>query len=769
MNKKILFALLLMGFTSLVVQTSLIREFLISFYGNELTIGLILANWIILEALGSSILSRASARSTRPHLIYALLQTGIALYLPLSIFLIRNIRNMLGLTLGEGVGILPILFSSFFILAPLSIFDGAQFPFGCRLLTDASGRPLESSGRVYILEAMGFILAGPIFTYLLITKLNSFSIAFSLGLLNLLSAILLLKDKLKDTLTKSFFIITNILFILVAFTFLNPASKLQKFSINKQWKGQQILRYQNSVYANLVVTKSENQYTFYSDGIPIITTPVPDIAHIEELVHLTMLGSSNPKNVLLLSGGAGGVIKEILKYPIEKLTYAELDPLIIKLVKDFPTELTQEELSDPRLDIQHIDGRRFLRLTKSCAAGGPASGGKYDVVILNLPMPSTLQLNRFYTLEFFQNVKSVLTEDGIFSFGLPGSLSYINEPMRNLNGSILNTLKSIFYVNIIPGDFNLYLATKSELKINPEIFLRRLGERNIQTRLLNKFHLEYRLNPQWLDWFNNSLSDYTKIRKNLDLLPSATFYSISYWNTVFSLRLQGILKILDKLNFKVLLLGVLILGIGLLVLSIYIPGFKKSSIGFAIGTTGFMGLSFDLILIYAYQSFYGFVFSHFALLVTAFMSGLTLGGWLMTRRLSRIKNDYDCFSKIELAICGFCLMTGPLLLFLGHLPSLKFSFIFFLLSAVSGYLVGSEFPLANKIYWKDKPDPDTQERGKSYTKTAGMLYALDLLGAWLAALVVSVALVPIIGILKTCILLLAIKTISLVLVILSKA
>jgi spermidine synthase len=103
-------------------------------------------------------------------------------------------------------------------------------------------------------------------------------------------------------------------------------------------------------------------------------------------------------------------------------------------------------------------------------------------------------------------------------------------------------------------------------------------------------------------------------------------------------------------------------------------------------------------------------------------------------------------------------MTGPLLLYLGHLSSLKLSFIFFILSAVSGFLVGSEFPLANKIYW----------RAKTHTKTAGILYALDLVGAWLAALVVSFALVPVVGILKTCVLLLVLKTISLVLVSSSK-
>lgn len=744
MPSRIRFALILMGFTSLVVQTLLIREFLISFYGNELTIGLILANWIILEALGSSLLSKASTQVKRPHLVYALLQTGIALYLPISVFLIRIVKNILGLTPGEGIGALPVLFSSFFILLPLSFFDGAQFPFGCRILSDASRKPLASPGRVYILEAIGFILAGPLFTYLLITKLHSFFIALGLGALNLFSGIILLKDKLSDKLTKTFFMIVNCLFVLFVLTNFGPAQRMQKLSINKQWQGQTVLSYQNSLYGNLAVTKSQEQYTFYSDGIPIITTPTPDITGIEERVHFTMLSHPNPKNVLLLSGGSGGVIKEMLKYPIEKLTYTELDPTLIKLVKDFPTELTKSELSDPRVEVKYIDASRYVRLTKS----------KYDVVILNLPIPSTLQLNRFYTKEFFQNIKSVLAKDGIFSFSLPGSLSYISLPMRNLNATVLNTLKELFSVNIIPGDFNLYLASPNEFKIDSQIFFARLKEKGIQTKLLNRFHLEYRLHPHWLKWFMNSLSDYTPIRKNFDFFPSATFYSIVYWNSIFSPTLGGMFSVLDKINFGFLLFCLILIGLLLFILKRFITKLKRFSVGLCIATTGFVGMSFDLIIIYAYQSLYGFVFNHLALLVTAFMSGLTLGGWLMTRRLMKIKNGVISLCKIELAIIGFSLASGTLLLSLNQFSSLKFPFIFFIVSFVSGYLVGSEFPLANKIYAQDK----TQIR------TGGILYALDLAGAWSAALVVSVALVPVIGILKTCILLAILKTISLTLV-----
>ena len=728
MPKKTLFALILMGFTSLVVQTLLIREFLISFYGNELTIGIILANWIILEALGSILCSKLALRSNKPRLVYTLLQTGIALYLPLSIFLIRNIKNILGLALGEGIGILPIFFSSFFILAPLSIFDGAQFPFGCRILSEDNLKPAESAGRVYILEALGFILAGPIFTYILLTRVNSFSIAFCIGALNLLSVIFLLKKKL----------IPILLFFLVVMANFGPVDIMNKFSLAKQWQDQEVLSYRNSIYGNLAVIKSKEQYTFYNNGLPIITTPFPDVSAIEELVHFTLLSTAHPKKVLLLSGGAGGVIKEILKYPVEKLTYTELDPLLIKLIQDFPTELTKSELSDPRLEIKYMDARRFIRIAKE----------KYDVIILNLPMPSTLQLNRFYTQECFQSISSVLNKDGVFSLALPGSLSYLSPALVNLNATILNTLESVFHVNIIPGDVNLYLSAKEEFKISPEIFLKRLAQNNIQTQLLNPYFLEYRLHPRWLKWFQDSLSGYSRMRKNLDLLPQATFYSIAYWNDIFSSRLQGLFKALDKLNFKVLGLSLFLLGLILFILNICIPGFKKASIGFAIATTGFVGMSFDLILIYAYQSFYGFVFSHLGLLVTAFMAGIALGGWQMTKNLNKIKNAPLTFSKIELAITSFCILVGLLLITLKGFLSLGLSPLFFLLSGICGYLVGLEFPLANKIY-------------KSNTKTAGLLYALDLFGAWLAALIVSVALVPVIGIIPTCFLLAGLKIISL--------
>ena len=720
---------------------------MISFYGNELTIGLVLANWIIMEALGSALFNRISLRSRRPLLIYALLQISIALYLPLAIALIRTAKNILGLIPGESIGLLPIALSSLVIMGPLSIFDGGQFPCGCRILTDVQGKPLKSAGKVYILEAVGFILAGPVLTYILITSFDSLTIAFFLGVLNLFSCILLLKKVHPGK--RNLVLASSGLLAVFIISLFGPAKALNKILISKQWKGKQVMDYSNSVYGNITVTKSADQYTFYSDGIPIITTPLPNTEYNENLVHLAMLSCQSPRRILVLNGGAGGIIGEISKYPVQEIAYTELDPLLIKLLKDYPTELTREEFDDSRLNIKYIDGRRYLLETKST----------YDVIIMNLPSPYNLQLNRFYTEEFFLRVKKTLSREGVFIFSLPGSLSYMSPELRNINAVILNTLKNVFSagsrdcpscaINVIPGDFNLYLASKKPLILDPQYLSRRLAEKGIKTKLLNENYLSQRLSPYQDEWFRISMGDYRSLRENRDLMPLATFYGILYWNKMFSAKLQKMLTMIGSLNINGIIVIILSVAFLSFMLRRLIPEIRKFSASFAISTSGFSGMGLNLILIYAYQSFYGYVFRHIAMLVTAFMAGLTLGGWLATKNIYKIKNGLWELFWAELALGIFSIALSATLSYAGKFNSAGFLGLFLLLSGICGFLVGWEFPIANKIYSPNEG-----------TSAAAKLYALDLAGAWLAALSVSAVFVPVIGAENTCLIILSIKICS---------
>lgn len=732
-KKSTIFAIVVTGFGSLVAQALFIREFLVTFYGNEFTIGIILACWIIAKAAGSGLASVFVNKSRLPFLTYSFAQVLTAMYLPAAVFFIRYSKSLFAVLPGESAGVAAIFAASILIIGPFGIFDGFQFPFGCRIY----------GLKAYILEAIGFILAGPIFTYIFLTKLNSFQIALLIGLLNLSSAAFLVQKERAGLLKKIAAALFPVLFIANFYVLTSgiPA-KLHNFSLAGQWRGQKLITYENSIYGNLAVSQKAEQYTFYSNGIPIINIPTPDIAWTEELAHFGLSSHPDPRKVLLLGGGAGGIINELEKYGLDEIDYAELNPALIGLIKKFPKDITQKELDDRRLSLIITDGGRFIK----------RSYKKYDVIFINLPLPSTLQVNCYYTKEFFRDAGKRLLPDGRLVLCLPGSLSYLNEELRQLNLCILTTLKDAFtYVNVIPGYNNIYISSASSFNITPELFEKRLRERRITTETLDEFHIRDRLKKYWQSWFIKEMDKTAPVKINRNLAPTGVFYGVSYWNSVFNPELRRAFASLNHLKFRFAIYIVMILTALLLGIKRF---FKPDRMGPAasITTTGFAGMSLNLIIIFSYQIFFGYVYHHIALLATAFMLGITAGSWFITNNLGRIRRGFFLFISFELCIILLSLGMGLLLVHLNRIHQFASYPLFYIFSVMTGFLVGAEFPLANKLY-----------RGESSVgKTAGTLYALDLFGAFFAALLVSIIFIPLFGVFKTCLFLAALKSAGLI-------
>jgi len=362
----------------------------------------------------------------------------------------------MGISIGESIGFLPMLFSSLLVLSAVSILQGALFTYSCRIYSMFSSPGAPSVGRVYVYETVGTIIGGIACTYLLIPYFNSFQVVTGLASLNFVVCLVLLAPSWKKGLfQKTVLAVLSVLILFSGYSlFAGQADKLHHYSTKAQWKKQNVVHYQNSQYGNICVIENEGQYSFFLDGIPNLITPIPDIPSLEEFVHFPLLAHPEPANLLILSGGAGGMINEALKHPsIEAIEYAELDPLLLELIRKFSTPLTESELNDRRVKIQHVDGRLLLKKTKN----------KYDVIFVGIQEPSNLQANRFFTKEFFSLVKERLNKGGILVLGLPGSLTYVNEELRNLNSCIFNTLASVFsHIRVIPGDGrNLFLSSDS--------------------------------------------------------------------------------------------------------------------------------------------------------------------------------------------------------------------------------------------------------------------------------------------------------------------
>ena len=807
MNTFIL-TILVVGSSGIVAQVMFLRELLVSFCGNELTLGLILANWIISEALGVFIIGKFIDKIKNKINIFIILQIIFSLMLPLSIYLSRTVKSVLGVPFGEAIGLSAIFYSSLLIMFGLSFCHGALFSCGCKIYSSYTKDSASSIGKIYAWETIGTIIGGIVLTYLLIPYLNSFQIAFIISIFNLIICLFFFKDISKISRKSSSVIALSdfrsgmgkcfilsctikytilVLILLMVYLPLSGAlNKMHNSAIKKQWKMQDVLDYRNSIYGNIVVVQKEEQYTFFYNGLPIITTPYPDITFVQEFGNLPLLFHPHPQDILVISGGAGGLINEILKHPIKKIDYAELDPLLIEMLKKYRSRLTQRELSDNRVNIINKDGRFFVKNTSH----------KYDIVLLGLSKPADLLSNRVFTQEFFALIKKRLNPDGILALYLPGSLTYLSSELRDLNACILNGLKSTYIsVRIIPGDYNIFLASDSGdvMNVNSNLITQRINQDNIKADILVPAYLDYRLDKKWLEWFTHSSIGATR-KINRDFMPFAVFQMLVLWNKQFSGGGTHILEALGNLDLQVVLM--LVFGItfvlffifygvgksytflttenhlkviqqdrpsytflrkGLIAkrFSCYKHNLIKLSITYSIATTGFFGMLMSLILIFSFQVIYGYLYHRIGLLISIFMAGIAFGSILMTHNTEKIKNSLSLFVKLEAAIVLFSYLVALIITrFLGYtnFSALIFMALFF----ISGLLIGLEFPLATKMYLEDK---------RQVGFTSGLLYFSDLIGGWLAGIVGAVVFLPVLGLFNTCMVIIFLKLSSLLLLV----
>jgi spermidine synthase len=298
---------------------------------------------------------------------------------------------------------------------------------------------------------------------------------------------------------------------------------------------------------------------------------------------------------------------------------------------------------------------------------------------------------------------------------------------------------------------------------------------------MTDFHVRLKLDEQQLAWFWDSMqkrgNEATRQqgnegrgdegRVNEDLRPLGLLYGLFYWNELFSPGFTGYFEFLERMDLPLLGAIVVLLTVAFLVVRRLSRRVRRASVPIVIVTTGFAGMTFDLLVIFAFQAFYGYVYQQIGLLVMAFMAGISLGGLLMTRQVERIKEGKLLLLRLEGAIAA-CWLLFPIVLTILYAQagrpgvSAAVGPILLALNALAGFLVGMEFPLASKMYFA------TRQRGNEATRneatTAGILYASDLLGAFLSSLLVSVMLLPALGVLETCLLVVILKLGSLVLV-----
>ncbi len=742
---KVLVAFLAVGFGETAGQVLLIRELIVTFQGNELSLGVILACWLLMMALGSWLLGRVAAKLPAEPSAFVFTIVLYALILPGQILLARGVSSIIGVGVGEVAGLGSILLACFIVLTPLCLLHGFQFPFACRILAAQRDVAPVQVGRVYIAEAIGSMGGGVLFAYLLVHYLNHLEIAVMTVLLNLAAGLFLLRPLLSLGYLFHKMIVGILCLIAIVSLGTGLLNRLDFHTAQWQWRGHEVVSVQNTVYQNITVTRKEGQLNFFANGVLLFATPVPDIKSVEELAHFPLLYHSSPKDVLVVGGGMGGLLEEIARHPVDHVLYVEPDPLMIWTSEQ---HLPVSPLDDARIEVEYTDGRLFVETT----------GDRFDVVIMNLPSPSTLQLNRFYTREFFESVRSVLADDGVFAFGLPSSEAYMGEEMIRLNRGIHSTLAEVFpEILVVPNDFTVLLASPEPVlhRLDAAEISGRYNERNLDTRLLTPRYIEYKLSPDRMSRRTAYLYEAGEI--NRDRRPVSTFHNLALWNAMFYPGVRVLLNFALEMKLWWFPPAMLALALPLVGRARWRRPMMYP-VSLALFSTGFAGMTFSIVLLFAFQVSHGHLYQKIGVLIASFMLGLALGGWTMSHFMGRLTRNVQVLGWIVLAVALYAVLLPLVVLALESSSAMPGEVPYSLLNLVAGFLAGLQFPLAGRI---------CLQRSEAVAPVVGVLYAADLWGGVLGALLASVLFIPILGIMNTCLVAGALSVVAAAVLILS--
>jgi spermidine synthase len=756
LSLKLRAVLVLIGFTSTVAQIVLLRELMVVSYGNEISLGVMLASWLLWTALGSSLIGRFAARVSHPATQMAALQILLALLLPATVFSARASRGVFHAFPGEVLGPVPIFVTCLITLSFFCTVSGWAFVAGGRFHAHESGSsPLAAVNSVYLLEAVGAALGGILVSLMLFCSLNSVQIALLVSTLNLIGAAVLILRKRSHQLST-----VVILFVAWMLVGLPEGRHLEAVSLAHLWPGFHLLDTRNSVYGNLAVVETGGIRSLLENGLVMFN--VPDAASAEEAVHFALLEHPAPRSLLLIGGGAGGSLLQALQHPsLERVDYVELDPTVLELAeKYFPAQWIAAR-ADPRVHVHHADGRLFLKTTDQV----------FDVIIVDLPAPQTAQLNRFYTLDFFREAAKKLSKNGVFSFQLHAAEEYLSPDLGAFLRCIDKSLYEVFpVVRTMPGESVHFFAAKRDgiLAADSVELLSRLSARHLNTRYVREYYIRFRMMPDRVADLEQNLRPLPDTPINRDLAPIAYYFDVELWSTQFNREYQHVFESIAQIRFgRLVVWG----GAPLVCIAVMITCWPRhsarvrASAGFCAALTGLTMISLEVLLLLGFQAIYGYVYQHLAILIALFMTGMALGNWWRVRLVARSSGAIGLRSALtQLARLQILAASSPLLLylFLNSLAGVRSTgtlalasqVLFPAMALLAGILGGYEFALAAEVFFADAQSPQA---------SMGMLYGLDLIGACLGALVLSAFLLPLFGFLKAAVFIAAVNLVPAVL------
>jgi len=697
-----------LGFSTILAQLVIIREFLNVFEGNELIIGLIFCTWMILTAAGSAAARKIGFAGTRHGMFLQIrilvLAEGLLPFL--VIILLYQLESWL-FPPGTEKGLTTILLFCFVLLLPGCFTGGMLFTHLAAGISEITGENRVSAS--YGWESLGSIVAGVGFSMGLAYLLTTFQLLGLLAVINVVTYLYLGKRE-ESSLAAS--IVVVCLFAVITVVSIHYENKIRSL----HFRNQELVLWQDTPYGNISVTSTGGQYIIYSNSTLLLHT---QNFYSEEPVHFALLQHNEPRNVMIVSGGLQPMSAQALKYPsVRSVDYVEINPWLLRA-----EGLFSDTVPDLRVKVIIKDPREHIKRLKD----------SYDVIIVNAPDPSSAQLNRYFTREFFIEVKNALRDSGVLEISLSATGNYMNEEALELNGMIVETLRQVFrYVTVIAGERNYYLA--SDNPVGTDIAAR-VNAAGITNEYVNPYYLDDDLLRRRSEEILTQIRQYES-RFNSDLSPLAYFIQIRHW-----IRKSGTSNITTVFIASVLAC--------LMVLLVFI--LRKRKVALGVFSSSFAGASAEFLLLFLFQVSFGYVYRMLGVIVACYMGGLMAGS--MIRAGGNAKKLKHAYFLVQLVLIVLILAVPAFaygVVGVNALPQVVIQVMLFTLTATIAFATGLIFNMASKLQATD------------VRHTAGTLYGIDLAGAAAGTILTSVILLPVTGMLWGCVIIAVLLLVSLI-------
>ena len=676
------------GISSVVTQLLTIREFLTQFKGNEIVIALILFNWLILGGFGTLLarmVTRRVWKATAARLGW--LSLWLCGFSTLQILTIRLLRDVLFIP-GSSVGFYPTWLYTLLTVTPYCLLLGFVLPFSLFVLRNEV--PDYPGARIYITDNIGDVSGGILFSFALVYLVTPLQAIFVCHL-PMLAAIYLLFGASRRYHPMVFVGMGIAALILIAGLFLETPSLRPADG--------SLVYYRESRYGRIAVHQNREQFTLFEDGVPVFSNQNISIA--EETIHYPLSQLTDARHVLLVSA-EGGVMQELQKHRLISVDYVELDPEVSTV--QFRFKLIKKISG---LTVIHQDGRAYLATTKKI----------YDAIIVNLPEPDTFQINRFYTDRFFELAAEHLTGGGVLSFAMQGFENYLAEPQRQKLSSLYNTVSAYFeHVILLPGQKVFFVCSNRPIQTDIPAALDKKG---VSTNYIHGFYYG-NLTRERIDRLNQRLDRSTP--KNRDNSPYLLRVMFSQWFAKYQTSPVAFILAMVALTL------------------IYLVRISREE--FVLFSTGCMTMGCEILVIFAFQIFFGYIYLQIGIIITVFLAGLLPGAWIGNRLIEKGKQVLAITDVVLIVLLAVFILAldnvGD------RLPVLFFLIFGFGVSLVCGF----QFPVALDLRGSDNA-------------AAARTFSADLMGAAWGTLFTSVILIPYLGIVWATIGLIAMKLISL--------